>query len=157
MSGGKVSEEDLVKAFGDVKPKKSSSTKKRGVNKLSISVFILGIITLIVGGVFLIVKLTADPGVEDAEFLISNKSWVREDQPSVVWDFTEIGKGTLTTDNHLNNYEFQWEIDRDKLKIVTSWFYDLSDEFDYKLDQGTKTLTIENQEKDIKVVFKAQE
>ena len=36
------------------------------------------------------------------------------DEPSVIWNFTEIGKGTLTTNNHENDYDFIWAIDGDR-------------------------------------------
>ena len=84
-------------------------------------------------------------------------NWVREDQPSVIWDFSEVGKGKLTTDNHVNDYDFIWRLQDKKLLIETDWLYDLNDEFDYILDQSEKTLTIKNPEKNIEVKFKAKE
>lgn len=123
--------------------------------KWPLAVFILGIIALVVGLSVLIVKLISSPAVADAEFLVSNSKWVREDEPSVLWDFTEIGKGSLTTDGGVTNYDFIWALEGNKLKIETSWLYEINDEFNYSLDQGTKTLTISNGETE--VVLKSTE
>jgi hypothetical protein len=60
----------------------------------------------------------------------------------VVWDFTEIGKGTLTTNAHENDYDFIWAIEDGKLKIETKWLYDLENEYDYKLDQDKGELVL---------------
>lgn len=125
--------------------------------KWPIVLFFCGAVALILGIIALVVNLVSKPAISDAEFMISNGEWVREDEPTVIWDFTEAGKGTLTTDGHLNNYDFTWMLDGNKLKIETSWLYDLADEFDYTLDQGAKTLTIKNDEKSIEVKFKLQD
>ena len=69
-------------------------------------------------------------------------AWEREDAPSVVWNFTEIGKGTLTTNGHQNDYDFIWAIDGDKIKIETDWLYALDDEYIYTLDQSAGVLTL---------------
>ncbi len=61
---------------------------------------------------------------------------------NVIWNFTEIGKGTLTTNNHIDDHEFKWTIEDDKLKIETDWLYTLYDELTYKLDQKENTLEI---------------
>ena len=110
--------------------------------RVSLIVFIIGIITLIAGVIFLIVKLTAGPSVADGEYLISVGEWAEEDEPGVVWNFTELGKGTLTTNDHVNDYDFTWTIEDGKLKIKTEWLYTMDDEFDYELDQSNKILTI---------------
>lgn len=123
--------------------------------KWPLAVFIVGFVVLTAGLTMLIVKLVAAPAVADAEFLVSSSKWAREDEPAVVWDFTEVGKGSLTTDGGKTNYDFIWTIDGGKLKIETAWLYDLNDEFDYTLDQGAKTLTIKNGETEIK--FKVAE
>lgn len=110
--------------------------------RVSLIVFIIGIITLIAGVIFLIVRLTAGPSVADGEYLISVGEWTEEDEPGVVWNFTEVGKGTLTTNNHINDYDFAWVIEDGKLKIETEWLYTMDDEFDYELDQNNNILTI---------------
>ena len=109
--------------------------------------------------------------MEDGEYLVSAKEWILEDNsnceatqtdesegqsedvaetnclPKVFWDFTEIGKGTLTTNNHLNDYEFIWAIEDGKLKIETSWLYPLENEYDYELNQNDGILTLTADEK----------
>ena len=153
------------------KPLKKS--KKLG---LSIGVFVVGIIALIVGVVFLILDLLHVPDIEDGEYLISAEQWVLDDgancanstdvttegedgvdenngesncMPSVIWKFTEIGKGTLTTNGHLNDYDFVWAIRDGKLQIETKWLYDLENEYEYELNQREKTLTLIDGEKEI--------
>lgn len=123
--------------------------------KWPIAVFVIGLVVLAAGLTMLIVKLVSAPAVADAEFLVSSGEWTREDEPTVVWNFTEVGKGSLTTDGGATNYDFIWAIDGGKLKIETAWLYILNNEFDYTLDQGAKTLTIKNDETEIK--FKVAE
>lgn len=168
MSGEKqdIDMGDLAKAFDaepakdteaekDVrKPKEKKRAKK---DKKSIAIFVVGLVVLIGGLGFLIYKLVAGPSKADAEFLISNGIWVQEDEPSVVWRFTEVGKGTLTTDGNQTNYDFIWSLDNGKIKMETKWLYDLSDEFEYSLDQGSKTLTLKKADKNLEVKFKAQD
>ena len=60
----------------------------------------------------------------------------------MIWNFTEIGKGTLTTNNHINDYDFVWALEDGKLKINTEWLYTLSDEFEYTLDQNGNVLIL---------------
>ncbi|MBR3253047.1 hypothetical protein IKF84_03175 [Candidatus Saccharibacteria bacterium] len=129
--------------------------KKRPSKKVNITVFVIGMIVLVAGLAVLIIKKTAQPLLDDAEFLITAGNWVREDQPSVIWDFSEVGKGKLTTDDHLNDYDFIWRLQDKKLLIETSWLYDLNNEFDYTIDQGEKTLVITNQDKNIEIKFNA--
>ena len=85
--------------------------------------------------------------MRDAEFLVQMGEWTREDAEGVIWNFTEIGKGTLTTNNHQNDYDFLWSVDGDTLKIETKWLYDLNDEYTYKLQQDNKTLTLSSKTK----------
>ena len=125
--------------------------------KWGIAVFVLGMVVLLAGVITLIVKKTAQPLMDDAEYLITAGEWVREDQPTVIWDFTEVGKGNLTTDNHLNDYNFIWSLQNGKLSIETDWLYDLNDEFGYTLDQSEKTLTITNPDKNLELKFTAKE
>ena len=114
------------------------------MNKKRVSriVFIIGLLTLIAGVVFLIVRLSAGPSMADGEYLVSVGEWKEQDEPSVIWNFTEIGKGTLTTNNHTNDYDFIWAIEDGKLKVNTEWLYTLNDEFDYTLDQNGNMLTL---------------
>ncbi|MDO5474775.1 MAG: DUF5640 domain-containing protein [Candidatus Saccharibacteria bacterium] len=107
---------------------------------ISIIIFIIGLITLIAGVVFLILKLNSGAPIEDGEYLISVDSWIREDEPGVIWSFTEIGKGKLTTNNHLNDYDFIWTIEDGKIKIKTDWLYSLNDEYSYKIEDGNLIL-----------------
>ena len=107
---------------------------------LSIIVFIIGLIALIVGVVFLILDLNKGVSLQDGEYLVSVDSWVKEDEPGVIWTFTEIGKGKLTTNNYLNSYDFIWAIEDNKFKIVTDWLYTLNDEFKYRIDSGNLIL-----------------
>ena len=110
--------------------------------RVSLIVLIIGLLTLIAGVVFLIVRLNAGPSVADGEYLVSVGEWKEQDEPSVIWNFTEIGKGTLTTNNHTNDYDFVWAIEDGKLKVNTEWLYTLNDEFDYTLDQNGNILTL---------------
>ena len=113
--------------------------------RLSLIVFITGLIILIGSATFFCLDFFGKPSTRDAEYLVSVGTWAQqsEDNPtSVIWQFTEIGKGTLTTNNHLNDYDFLWAIDGDTLKIETAWLYDLEDEYIYKLDQSANTLTL---------------
>ncbi|MDO5480096.1 MAG: hypothetical protein Q4F58_00270 [Candidatus Saccharibacteria bacterium] len=171
MSGEKkdIDMGELAKAFDAeaTEPKKTSEEKKdlkmskekkkTKKNKKAIAVFVVGLLVLLGGLGFLIYKLVAGPAKADAEFLISNGEWVEEDEPSVIWKFTEVGKGTLTTDGHQTDYDFIWSLDNGKIKMETKWLYDLTDEFEYSLDQGSKTLTLKKADKNLEVKFKAQD
>lgn len=116
--------------------------------RISIILLIIGLITLIAGVVFLILKLTAKPSVHDGKYLVSISEWVEQGEPNVIWKFTEIGKGTLTTNNHANDYDFAWTIEDGRLKIDTEWLYTLSNEFDYTLDQNENILTLTSGDED---------
>ena len=136
--------------------------------RISIITLIVGLVTLVAGVVFLIIRLTAASGVADGEYLVSIGKWGLEggncvqakcgenakcvgpdgeatvicDGDGVIWNFTEIGKGTLTTNAHENDYDFIWSIEDGKLKIETKWLYDLENEYDYKLDQDKGELVL---------------
>lgn len=151
---------------------KKLKDKKRIISIIALAV---GIITLIVGVVFLIVRFNSAPALDDAEYLVEKRSWRLEggdceelkcgdatkcldaagepmqscNGDGVIWTFTEIGKGTLTTNNHQNDYDFIWAIEDNKLKIETSWLYKMNNEYDYKLDQNAGTLTLDGD-----IVFK---
>lgn len=146
---------------------------------ISISLLVIGIAALVVGAVFLIIKLNSGPTMADGEYLVEVGKWklesdtgcangensnetlevnseqngVTEQEPvesvtdincknGVVWQFTEIGKGTLTTNSHLNDYDFEWTIEDGKLKMRTKWLYQLENEYEYSLDQGTGRLVL---------------
>lgn len=127
--------------------------KKSPKNKKIVAVFVVGMIALVGGLSFLIYRLVSGPSMADAEFLVDAGEWVEEGETSVIWDFTGVGKGKLTTDGHQTDYDFIWALDGGKLKIETAWLYDLNDEFEYSLDQGSKVLTLKND--DLEVKFKA--
>ena len=157
----KVSEEDLKAAFSpekeevtqEEKPaKKKTKQKKSTKKKWGMTIFIIGLLTIATGVTFLLFNLLKGPSVQDADYLVQVGKWELENEPSVVWNFTEIGKGTLTTNSHLNDYEFIWRIDGDTLKIETKWLYELNDEYIYKLDQGKNILTLTSESGDINFV-----
>ena len=142
---------------------------------ISIVILTVGIVTLVVGVVFLILKLSGGAAVSDAEYLVEVGSWKLDGEHcvemkcedemkclgadgepmvscnggGVIWNFTEIGKGTLTTNDHVNDYDFIWAIEDGKLKIETSWLYTIDNEYTYTLDKGSNTLVLDD---DIKFV-----
>ncbi len=122
--------------------------------RLSLIIFIVGLVTLASGGAFLLFNMFKKPDTRDAEYLIEVGTWVEQDAESVIWQFTEIGKGSLTTNNHLNDYNFIWAIDGDKLKIETDWLYKLENEYTYELNQKSNTLTLTSEGQTI--VFNAK-
>jgi len=122
------------------KAKTKNPNKKKKV--ISISVLIVGMIALIVGVVFLVLNIIKANQAADGDYLVTAGNWVLEDSDGVIWDFTEVGKGTLTTNNHLNDYNFIWAIEDDKLLIETDWLYSLENEFKYELNQGARVLTL---------------
>lgn len=124
---------------------KKPSTNKNPAKKkkiISISVLIIGLIVLVVGVVCLVLNLIKMNQAADGDYLVTAGNWVLSSEDGVIWDFTEIGKGTLTTNNHLNDYDFIWALEDGKLKIETDWLYDLENEYEYTLDQNAKTLTL---------------
>ena len=102
--------------------------------------------TLIAGAVALILSFVIKPDMRDAEYLVEMSDWVEQDADSVIWKFTEIGKGALTVNNHTNDYDFIWAIEGDKLKIETKWLADINNEYTYKINQGEKKLTLTSDE-----------
>lgn len=125
-------------------PEKTTKKQKDGKAKsrVSIAVFFVGIAALVAGIVFLLINLLMKPAVRDADFLVDIRNWEREDEPGVIWTFTEIGKGKLTTNNHTNDYDFIWAIDGDELKIETDWLYTLENNYAYELNQEQQILTL---------------
>ena len=123
--------------------------------RLPLIIFIIGLVALLGGAGYLIFKIVKQPDLRDAEYLVDAGEWIEEDAEGVIWNFTEVGKGSLTTNNHINDYEFLWSMEDDTLKIETKWLYDLEDEYTYSIDRGAKTLTLTTGEKTI--TFKAGE
>lgn len=110
---------------------------------VSIATLILGIVVLAVGGAFFIIKQNAAAKMGDADYLVQSGAFIMNNSDGAVeWDFTEIGKGKLTTNNHTNDYDFAWALQDDKLKIRTDWLYELDNEYTYQLDQSSGVLTL---------------
>lgn len=135
----------------EVKKDKKKTDKVKDPRKkkkvLSIGVFVLGVIMLAVGIVFLVLNVLKGNAVADGEYLVAAENWVLtdcgdEDCDKVIWDFTEIGKGSLTTDGGEHNYDFKWAIKDGKLDIQTDWLYELNNEYEYSLDQSNGVLTL---------------
>ncbi len=141
---------DLRAAFTEAAPNPSASTKARRqarqksvkLRKASLAVFFIGLAILAAGAGFLSYKLFAPRVDTDAEFLVSVGTWQRKDEPSVVWQFTDLGSGTLTTNAGANQYDFTWTLDDGKLAIDTAWLYTLNNEYSYTLNQAAQTLTL---------------
>ncbi len=134
-----------------MKDKKAQSSAKKRKN-ISIAVLAIGLITLVVGVVFLVINLITATRGADGEYLVSAGEWTLEDESGVVWKFTEIGKGTLTTNNHTNDYDFIWALEDGKMRIETDWLYDLENEYEYSLDQNSGVLTLKDGDKTYKFV-----
>ena len=141
------------------KVEKNEVKHKKGDRRkiTSIVIFVLGLATLVFGVVFLVLNLLKVPGTRDAEYLVEVGLWKRSDEPSVKWNFEEIGKGTLTTNSYLNEYDFIWAIEDETLKIETDWLYDIDDEYSYKIDQGSNTLTLTSEAETIVFVPAGEE
>ena len=130
--------ENLKEAEKPAKSEKPANKKKR----FGLIVFIVGLATLVAGAVFLLINILKGPDIRDAEYLVQIGTWQLEDEPAVVWEFTEIGKGTLTTNSHLNDYDFIWAMDGNRIKIETDWLYTLNNEYVYELDQNDNELVL---------------
>ncbi len=131
--------DELAKAF-------EKEERKPKIKPLPVAVFIIGLVALATGVTFLVLKLTSGSAINDAEKIIGIGTFVKEGEDGVIWQFTEAGKGKLTTNNHLNDYDFLWTIEDNKLKIQTAWLYDLDNEYSYKLEDNKLVL-------DEKIVF----
>ena len=149
----------------EVKKDKKKTDKVKDPKKkkkiLSIGVFVLGVIMLVVGIVFLVLSVLKGNAVADGEYLVAAENWVLtdcgdEDCGKVIWDFTEIGKGSLTTDGGEHNYDFKWVIKDGKLDIQTNWLYELNNEYEYSLDQSNGVLTLRDMdtEEDAEVEYR---
>ena len=156
------------------KPEKTKQLKDK--KKIAcIATFVIGVFVLVLGAVFLILNLMKGNAVADGEYLVEKDKWVMEIGSSdetdcekeeasdcatetkvgaVAWDFTEIDKGTLTTDGGEHNYDFKWTIEDGKLIIKTDWLYELDNEYEYSLDQGNNVLTLKDDDGEYK--FTAQ-
>ena len=127
----------------------NKKSKKQTKKYTGLIVMLVGILVCIAGLVFLLINIFTGPGLRDAEYLVEVGQWVRKDEPAVIWNFTEIGKGTLTTNSHTNDYGFIWAISGDTLEIETNWLYRLNDNYVYEVDQSAKTLTLTSDDKEI--------
>lgn len=109
----------------------------------SVVTLVVGVAVLVAGGVFLVMKKTEAEKMGDADYLVKTGKFTMEDSDGAVeWDFTEIGKGKLTTNKHTNDYDFQWAIEDDKMRVRTDWLYEMDNEYDYDVDQAAGTLTL---------------
>ncbi len=169
-----ISTEELATAFEGVardtrkeSVRDAQTAKKSGKNKaVSLGVLIIGLIMLVVGVVFLILELKKASLLADGDFLVSAGEWrlvesvdcdaESECEDAVIWTFSEIGKGTLTTNGHKNDYDFIWAIRDGKLLIETDWLYKLNNEYEYALDQEARTLTVKNEGAEYKFVAEGQ-
>ena len=122
---------------------------------ISIVVLAVGLITLVVGVIFLVLKLNASPAMADGEYLVSAGSWELDDE-GVIWRFTEIGKGTLTTNNHKNDYDFAWALEDGRMIVQTDWLYELDNEYDYTLDQESGVLVLSDGEHEYRFVAQTE-
>ena len=165
-----VTEAELAAAFKPTKKTKKIKEPKKPKDKKkiwSITIFIIGIIVLIAGIVLFVLSLLSTPGLQDGEYLVSAKQWVLEnntnceapaeeitetncEENQVIWQFTEIGKGTLTANSHTNDYDFIWAIEDGKLKVETNWLYTLNNEYDYELNQRDGKLILKNGDEEFK-------
>ena len=154
--------------------------EKKKINKIifGIIALIIGGGALIASVAFFVIDLVSTPDLRDAEYLVQKRTWVMQSntaentecatgegvQPAVcepvelpsenvIWTFTEIGKGVLTTNNHIDDHDFKWALDGDKLLIETDWLYTLYNEVSYKLDQKEETLEVTD-ENGHKAIFK---
>ena len=127
----------------DVKTTPRIKTKNLDKKKIiSISILVAGLVVLIIGIVMLVLNSISASRAADGDYLVKAGDWTLENEDGVIWDFTEIGKGKLTTNNHTNDYDFIWAIEDGKLLIETDWLYKLDNTYEYSLDQGAKTLTL---------------
>ena len=146
---------ELEGAPKDIAPKiKTPKTKNPQKRKwiISLIVFIVGILLLVAGIVCLIINASQNSVAKEAEYLMAAESWVLEDSDQVIWDFTEVGKGTLTTNAHENDYDFKWVLEDGKMKIETAWLYELNNEYDYSLDQSNGILTLTDDDESYRFV-----
>ncbi|MBR3228902.1 hypothetical protein IKF67_01565 [Candidatus Saccharibacteria bacterium] len=177
-----VTPEELAEAFKpeanakpqkEEKPKKPKKAKKPKKLKISIITFIVGLMVLIAGIIYIVITFTRTPAIADGEYLVEIGTWALDEETNcvseeetvgageancidgnsgVIWQFTEVGKGTLTTNNHTNDYDFIWAIEDGKLLIETDWLYTLNNEYEYTLNQAKGELTLKADDKEYKFV-----
>lgn len=111
---------------------------------ISITTLVIGLILLVVGVVMLVLRLTQGEEIADGEYLVEKGQWSLEGSDGVVWNFTELGKGTLTTNNHQNDYDFTWSIEDSDLSIETDWLYELENDYSYSLDREKGVLKLQD-------------
>ncbi len=119
---------------------------------ISISVFLF----LILGGTGLYFYLHRENPVaplSDAEFLVSVGTWEKSGAAKVKWIFKEDGKGSLTTNDALDFYDFTWTLENGTLKIATDWLYTLEDEFSFTLNREEESFTVVAKEDEKESVF----
>lgn len=139
---GEKAKVDDKKAQVDSEKTKRSAQPERKMQKSGLVMLIVGLVVLVAGLAWMLVKLPHGAGLRDAEYLVEVGTWVREDAPGVVWEFTEVGNGRLTTNDGLNTYDFIWALEGSELRIETDWLYTLGDSYIYQLDQGTERLVL---------------
>lgn len=120
--------------------------KKDKKKIVSISILVVGLVMLVVGVAFLIVGLVRQNSESDSEYLVEKGAWTLEDSERVVWEFKEDGKGTLTTNDHTNDYDFTWSLEDGKMTVRTEWLYQMDNEYEYELDQGAGALVLTDSE-----------
>ena len=118
---------------------------------ISVAVFLV----LILGGTGLYFYLHRDTSapLSDADFLVSVGTWEKSGTSKVKWIFKEDGKGSLTTNDALNFYDFTWTLENGTLKIVTDWLYTLEDEFSFTLNREEESFTVVAKEDEKESVF----
>ena len=129
-----------IKSSSAAKPLNSTSRRWPKI------VLAAGVALLIAGAALFVVKMISGAALRDANTLIEVGTWQREDAPEVIWTFTEMGKGTLTSNGHQNDYDFLWRIDGDTLKLEIKWLYDVEDEYTYRLKDKVLSLKRVNSE-----------
>lgn len=133
----------------------SFKIEKKKASIVPLIIFIVGLVTLAAGATFFILDLLKKPDIRTADYLVEVKNWKEQGTDTVFWSFTEIGKGTLTTNNHINDYDFIWRIDDDTLKIETSWLYALNNEYTITIDDEAKTFTLTKKDSGQPIIFEA--
>lgn len=159
--------DDIRKDGGDVRGREVKNVRTNiSKNKaVSLAVLIVGLIMLAVGVVFLALGIKKASLLADGDFLVAAGEWRLaesetcveiECKDTVIWTFSEIGKGTLTTNGHKNDYDFKWAIRDGKLVIETDWLYELDNEYEYTIDHGALVLTLKDGEREYKFVAEEQ-
>lgn len=134
---------------------KSLNPEGRKLKKIiiiSVSIFLF----LILGGTGLYFYLNREKPstpLSDADFLVSVGTWEKSGASKVKWIFKENGKGSLTTNDALNFYDFTWTLDNGTLKISTDWLYTLEDEFSFTLNREENSFTVVAKEDEKESVF----